>query len=111
MTTALTEDVYELIRGPLFDGPPGQGAQAAKQKIADAIAANPLPLMLWLADAGVGIVEHVVFHTPDPARTVTITKTPCIYDGQYALADYGAGHRCPRCHGLLLAGEDGWVHA
>ena len=35
MSAPLTEAEYEPIRRALFDGPPGQSASAAKQKIAD----------------------------------------------------------------------------
>lgn len=69
MATPLTEEAYEPIRAALFDGPPGQGATAAKQRIADGIAANPWPFVFWLSDAG--IVDHVMFRSQD--RTVTIS--------------------------------------
>ena len=54
----LTEEEYSPIRAALFDGPPGQGAEAAKRKIAENLVA-----------AGYRIVrndpEHYVCFTED----------------------------------------------
>ena len=43
---ALTEAEYEPIRSALFDGPPGQGSQAAKRKIAEHLSAAGYQIVL-----------------------------------------------------------------
>ncbi len=70
MPKALTEDAYEIVRASLFEAPKSGSATEAKQRLANAIADDPLPLMLWLVDADVA--RHVVFRMPG-GRTCTIT--------------------------------------
>lgn len=73
-TLPLNDKAYEPIRRALFESPPGQGAAAAKQAVADELVANPLDLMLWLVDAGV--VNHVVFNTPGVTVSVSSKDAP-----------------------------------
>lgn len=53
MTAPLTDEAYEPIRRALFEATPGQGAAAAKQGIADAIAESPMEFIDWMIQAGV----------------------------------------------------------
>lgn len=71
-TLPLNDKAYEPIRRALFESPPGQGATAAKQGLADELADDPTEFMLWLVDAG--IVDHVVFHAPNDMKVSVSSK-------------------------------------
>lgn len=68
MTAPVSEKFYEQIIEAC--GHPAHIDDLARQALADAIAANPIPLMMWLTSE---IVETVTFKAPGG---IVVTITP-----------------------------------
>lgn len=85
----LTNDEYEPIRSALFDGSPGQGAGAAKRKIAENLIA-----------AGYRIVKN------DPEHYVCFTEDTWFIEHSLNCRINGTIGTCEFNHAILNIAED-----